>query len=251
MIIYGTRASNIGNFEVSDSKCSYCNEGDTQRVSVFGRYFHIFWIPIFPIGKKAVAECTHCKRTIEQKEFSPQLKNQYQEIKKNAKRPFWHWLGIGLVGLFIALVLIAGLTAEKDSRKELLDRDESSMDFLPTMESDSISYKIKQVFDSFATDEINPSDFKYRTRIRDNKALILVQIPKLRNVEKEGRTEALEMIKIVTDSQKDLENKELYIGIKGLVTMMIVKTPTYEDNSKLAQTDKLYDFYGPKPMKEK
>ena len=69
MIIFGTKASNIGSFDVPKSKCEYCELESTQRISVFGKYAHIFWIPIFPTSKKAIAECTHCKRTIEQKDF--------------------------------------------------------------------------------------------------------------------------------------------------------------------------------------
>ena len=251
MIFFGARASNIGNFDISNSDCSYCEEGDTQRISVFGKYAHVFWIPIFPIGKKAVAECTHCKRTIEQKEFSPELNKLYKENKIKAKRPFWHWLGLGIFGLLVALITIIGITAEVDPRSELLNADEALMVSNPTMESDSISYKIKQIFDNFATEEIDPDEFKYLTKIIDNKALVLVQIPKLRKVEKEGREQAMEMVRMITDNQQVLKEKELYIGIKGVISMLLIKTPTYEKNSKLALSSKLYEFYGPKPKIEK
>jgi hypothetical protein len=251
MIFFGARASNIGNFDVSNSDCSYCEVGNTQRISVFGKYAHIFWVPVFPIGKKAVAECTHCKRTIEQKEFSPELKKLYQENKKNAKRPFWHWLGLGVFGLLVALITLIGITAEEDPRSDFLNADEALMVSSPTMESDSISFKIKQIFDNFATEEIDPTEFKYLTKIRDDKALVLVQIPKLRKVEKKGRAQALEMVRMITDNQQVFEGKDLYIGIKGVISMMLIKTPTYEKNSKLALTSKLYEFYGPKPAIEK
>lgn len=250
MIIFGGRASNIGNFDIPNTNCSYCEEGNTQRISVFGKYAHVFWIPIFPIGKKAVAECTHCKRTIEQKEFSPELKSLYQENKNKAKRPIWHWLGLGIFGLLVALISIIGITAEEDPRSSLLNADEALMVSNPTMESDSISFKVKQVFDNFATEEIDPSEFKYLTKIEDDKALVLVQIPKLRKVEKEGRAQSMEMVEMITDSQPVFEGKDLYIGIKGVISMMLIKTPTYEKNSKLALTSELYEFYGPKPAND-
>lgn len=248
MIVFGGRASNIGNFDIPNSKCEYCEEGNTQRISVFGKYAHIFWIPTFPIGKKAVAECTHCKRTIEQKEFPPELKKLYQENKSKAKRPIWHWLGLGIFGLLVALISIVGITAEEDPRSELLNADEKLMVSNPTMESDSISYKIKQIFDDFAAEEINVSEFKYLTKTKGDKALVLVQIPQLRNVEKEGRYLILEAVEMITDEQQALEGKELFIGIKGLASMLLIKTPTYEDNSRIALRSKLYDFYGSKPI---
>lgn len=250
MIVFGGRATNIGNFDIPDTTCDYCQNSSTQRVSVFGKYTHIFWIPIFPIGKKAVAECTHCKKTIEQKDFSPELRQLYKVYKGQAKRPIWHWFGLGLIGFLVVLITIIGVTSEGDPRSEFLNADESAMISNPTMETDSISYKIKQIFDSFATDEIDPTEFKYLTKIEGEKALVLVQIPKLRKVKKEGRSQALEMVELITDSQADLEGKDMYIGIKGAVTMMIIKTPTYEKNSKLALVSELYDYYGPKPAVE-
>lgn len=246
MIIFGTRATNIGNFDVPNSKCEYCQNDSTQRISVFGKYAHIFWIPIFPIGKKAVAECTHCKRTIEQKEFSSKLSQLYQENKSRAKRPLWHWLGLLLVAGLFALITIIGLTAEKDPRSELLDIDLKSMTTAPTMETDSISFKIKQLFDQVVTEDINPEDFEYLTKVQGNKALILIKMPKLKKVEKSGRSEALEIIEMITNSQQDLKDKEKYIGVQGAISMMLIKTPTYEKNSKLALTSELYEFYGKK-----
>jgi hypothetical protein len=246
MIIFGSKATNIGNFDVPNSKCEYCQNDSTQRISVFGKYAHIFWIPIFPLGKKAVAECTHCKRTIEQKEFSSKLNELYQQNQSKAKRPFWHWLGLLLVGGLLALITIIGVTAEKDPRSELLENDLKAMSTSPSMETDSISFKIKQLFDKVVTEDINPSDFEYVTKIQGNKALILVKMPKLKKVEKSGRSEALEMIELITNNQKDLENKEKYIGVKGAISMMLIKTPTYEKNSKLALTSELYEFYGKK-----
>jgi len=60
-----------------------------QDITVFGKYFDIFWSTISPIGKKAVAGCTHCKKIISQRDFSPKLKNAYQELK--VKTPLKHW----------------------------------------------------------------------------------------------------------------------------------------------------------------
>lgn len=246
MIIFGSKASNIGHFEVPNSKCAYCENESTQRISVFGKYAHIFWIPFFPMGRKAFAECTHCKRTIDQKDFSPTLSQLYQENKFKAKRPLYHWLGLGIIGAFMLLTTIIGITREKDARSELLENDLKAMTSTPTMETDSISYKLKEVFDQVVTEDINPQDFKYLTKIQGNKALILIKMPKLKKVKKDGRSEAIEMIEMITNNQEDLKGKEKYIGVQGAITMMLIKTPTYEKNSKLALTSALYEFYGDK-----
>jgi len=250
MFIYGRRASKIGNFNIRNAPCTNCNQEIGQSITVFGKYAHIFWIPLFPMGKTPVAECIYCKRTIPKEEFTPALLQAYEDIKPEIKRPKRHWFGIGLVGLFVAFTTFVGVTAEVDPRDDLLKADMEQMNSNPTMETDSISYKMKLLFDNFATEEMNPGEFEYFTKIEDDKALILVQIPELRKVEKEARGEALEMVQMVTDSQTDLEGLDKYIGIQGLATMLIIKTPTYEKNSKLALTSELYDFYGPKPIVE-
>lgn len=245
MIIYGGKASNIGSFDIQNSECDYCEQGDTQHVSVFGRYAHIFWIPMFPIGRTAVAECTHCKRTIPKKEFSSSLRQQYRENSAEVKRPFWHWFGSGLIGFFVGSAMIAGMFTKEDPRRALLTADEQMMTSTPTMESDSTAHKLKLLFDNFATDEINPSQFKYLTKMDGDKALVLVQIPKLRKVAKESRLQVLEMIEMVTNNEAAFEDKKQYIGVKGLATMMLIKTPAHQDNSRIALVDELLEYYGP------
>ncbi len=246
MIIFGSRASNIGHYDIPNSKCDHCHQNNTQRISVFGKYFHIFWIPIFPFGKKAVSECTHCKKTIDQDDFSPELKSQYNNTKNLVKRPFWHWFGLSAFASLVALIMIVGNSGEKDARRDLLQKDIDSMSFLPDEKTDPVSAKIKIGFDEIASEDINPEDFKYLTRIKDNKALILVKIPKLKKVSKNGRQEAIEIIESMTNGMKELEGKEKYIGVHGTYNMMMVKTPTNEENSKIASEEPLFDFYGPK-----
>jgi len=54
-----------------------------------------------------------------------------------------------------------------------------------------------------------------------------------------------------TNNEKKLEDKDLYIGIKGLISMIVIKTPTYKENSRLVLTKNLFNFYRPKPVIEK
>ena len=160
-MIYGGRATKIGDIEISGTKCGHCENVGTQYVSVYGKYAHIFWIPIFPNGKKAVSECTQCNRTIEQNEFSPELKQQYESRKEEAKRPIWHWFGLIIVSLLFGMLILIGETAEVDARRDLLNVDVALMTKDPTMETDSISVKLKTMFNIFTNEEIDPSEFKY------------------------------------------------------------------------------------------
>ena len=121
MIIFGLRATNIGTFEIKETSCDYCNINDSQQISVFGKYFHIFWIPIFPIGKKTYSECTHCKKTIRKKEFSPEINKLYAANKNKAKRPFWHWSGLILIGLIALAIAFIGKTPKTTSKNHVFE----------------------------------------------------------------------------------------------------------------------------------
>ena len=250
MIFFGRKASKIGELNINNSKCQYCENTGTQRISIFGKYAHVYWIPFFPMGKEAVAECVHCKRTISQKEFSNQLMNKYQENKSLVKRPFWHWTGLGVIGALIFLLNIMQATIEVDPRKELLEADIEQMSMNPTMESDSVAYKLKAFFNDFANEEINPSEFEFLTKTTNNKVLILAKIPNLKKVKKDGRKQVLEMIELIANSEESIKDMDKYIGVHGKFNMMMVKTPNDFQNSNIVSDKSLYEFYAAKPEKE-
>lgn len=106
MIIFGSRNSKISSFEIINCYCEYCGNNTTHNIIVFGNYFHIFWIPILPLGTKVFSECTHCKRTLKKKYFTPKIKEAYIKNKPVIKRPFWHFTGLILIGLFIMITLV-------------------------------------------------------------------------------------------------------------------------------------------------
>ena len=251
MVIYGTRATGIGSFQVEGTKCKHCETTAPQDVHVFGRYAHVFWIPLFPVGKVAVAECTECKKTIKKKEFPNSLREQYGRVAQNyVKRPIWHWAGLGIIGLLAGLIGLSVAISTPDPREKDFDADIAMMTTAPTMESDSISTKLQFMFNTFISEEMEPETFEYFTKVAGNKALILVKIPLIKHLEKSERPKAIEWIEEFAASQPDLNGKELYIGIHGEYSMMVLKTPTEEDNSRLALDSPLYDFYGPAPVDE-
>lgn len=109
MIIYGSKGTHLYSEEVSGIECSHCKQQSNHNISIFGRYAHIFWIPFFPLGKKGVAECTHCKRTLAPNEMNEFLKLAYKKVESVTKVPVWHWVGLALVGLLFFLPIITSL----------------------------------------------------------------------------------------------------------------------------------------------
>ena len=62
MIVYGIKTKTLSSTPV-ECNCEHCNHSQ-QLVHVSQRYFHIFWIPVLPLGKKSLIECQHCKKVV-------------------------------------------------------------------------------------------------------------------------------------------------------------------------------------------
>jgi len=115
MIFFGSRGTNIHNEQVSGIKCSHCEQTTTHTISIYGKYFHVWWIPLFPIGKKGFSECNHCKKTLESKEMDEPIKLAYQKANANTKSPIWYWSGLIIIGLIIGLISFLGNQHDKDA----------------------------------------------------------------------------------------------------------------------------------------
>lgn len=114
MVIYGSRSTHLKSESIPLSTCSSCNTQGSFVASVFGKYAHVFWIPLFPIGKVAVAECQHCKKTFRDNELPTQLQSSVWGIKSSAKTPIWNFAGLAIIGGLIAFMSIFSSQHEKD-----------------------------------------------------------------------------------------------------------------------------------------
>ena len=101
MIIYGTKAKELAKESITE-KCPNCGTQNSIEMYVFQKYAHIFWIPLFPTGKTAVSECSHCKQVLKQKEMPAPLKASYDNVKAQAKTPIWTFSGLALLAVLIS-----------------------------------------------------------------------------------------------------------------------------------------------------
>ncbi|RZL47700.1 MAG: zinc-ribbon domain-containing protein [Pedobacter sp.] len=106
MIIFGTRSKQLKGSDVR-ANCNHC--ASTQSVSLVFilKYFHIFWIPMFPLSKTGVSQCNHCKQVLYNNEMPDSLKVVYQQEKAKAKTPWGYRFGLILIALFFVFVVIA------------------------------------------------------------------------------------------------------------------------------------------------
>ena len=265
IFFFGTRSSKIKDRKISKTTCSYCETKDSFIVSTFSKYFHFFWIPIIPFSKINIAECTHCKKTYAQRQFTSEMNAALQKENEinPAKRPIWQGIGcILLVGFF---VLTFGLSLigvyfgsnkksndleTKDSRVALLDTDIKKLNSLVLRDKDSISFALKKCVDYDIEGGIDTDKIEYFTKIQDNRILVLLGVKDLKQIKASERKVIIEVVEYCLADIPYLDSiEQQYIGVEGKWNTVLVKTPTDQDlGGRYADKYKLLPFYGEKEI---
>jgi len=248
-MIYGTRAKFLGNFQVKDIPCPYCEEVENQNMSIFGRYAHVMWIPFFPIGKTPVAECTRCKRTYDKSEFSDKMHMIGRELGSRVSSPKWIWSGVFIIAGLFLISSVFEMTKTVDPREELLTADMRAMITETDENIDNVSFQLDQLMTAIVTDEMMPQDFSFLSKVRGDKCLTLIRIPELDNLDPSERPAVLEMVDAILADHEKTAGKQQYIGIiNDSGRFVVTKTPE-EENSSSGKSG-IYDFYGPAKSEE-
>ncbi len=74
ILFFGTRPGKTYTIPLSAVRCRYCEQLDTFTIFKTYSWFHIFWIKLFKISSKTIAECSHCKRVYAEHEFTDDIK---------------------------------------------------------------------------------------------------------------------------------------------------------------------------------
>lgn len=115
MIIFGRSATHVKIAESQDAICGNCQNKGTLVFDVFSTHFHVFWIPVLPIGKIGSTTCTHCRDTTTSARMPKELRNAFRAIKKDAKTPLWQYSGIGVAFLMLASLFFMGKNSNKNA----------------------------------------------------------------------------------------------------------------------------------------
>ncbi|MGB4774847.1 MAG: hypothetical protein WBP45_06730 [Daejeonella sp.] len=110
MIIFGLSSEKqVEHFELIGSSCPSCSKAESLRAIGFIRYAHVWYIPMFPGGKRAVAICSHCQYCMQGREIPANIASQLQQCREEIKYPWYYWsglmviAGIGLFGSLLSL----------------------------------------------------------------------------------------------------------------------------------------------------
>jgi len=114
MLPIGLGKGEIGS-EHSGLDCFYCNTKHSIDVKVYGRYFSFVYIPVFPLGRKLVSTCAHCKQTLEKEEFIRRYgENTFNRINYKYKAPKTHFAWLFIFAILIPFVIYNNIQNAKE-----------------------------------------------------------------------------------------------------------------------------------------
>jgi len=166
MIVYGTGSSHLGTKQLKNHECPNCENRDHLSVSVFSSHAHVFWIPTFPTGKKAVFECKNCGVTFKLKKMPDSVKREYKNYKGTLKTPIWKYAGLGILGLLISIGVAYSLQDNKEEEAFLANPLVADTYTYKTDNSNYTTFRITKVmpdsiyvnFNNYETNKIGGID---------------------------------------------------------------------------------------------
>ena len=102
MIFYGRNSSRIKEGQINNVICPNCDNNTSMGYAIFGKYAHLYWIPMFPMGKETVLECDSCNRTYKLKELPDTIQKKFEFEKQGASTPIWYFSGVAIIACLIA-----------------------------------------------------------------------------------------------------------------------------------------------------
>ncbi|UAY52995.1 zinc-ribbon domain-containing protein [Ferruginibacter albus] len=255
--LFGTNKSKLKHkYFLKNCKCPVCGQLNTLDGSVTGRYFHLFFIPLFPAGKEKSAKCSHCNSTINEKSFTPEMKQEFMiaSAENPNKTPFWHGCGCLAIVLLVLVILLSAAYVwfkhrhdppkAEDYRKVAFNADEKKLDDDSLVPLDSISVDLKNCLDNRFNDVLEKDKFRYFCKINQDRVLVLLKIEDIKKIKADDRHKLIPIIEKCLNNIDGLAGKEVYIGVEGKWNMILTSSPMKEDlDGSFADEDILYPFY--------
>ena len=144
MIVFGSRGTHVANNIISQ-ECPKCGTENSTRMFIFQQYAHIFWIPAFPVGKKVVTECDNCKQVIRKNGFPKNFLPEYEALKASAKTPWWTFIGLVLLAIYIMWAVYAGKQDDKQNVQLISNPQKEDIYEVKLRDDEYTLYKVDRV----------------------------------------------------------------------------------------------------------
>lgn len=103
LFFYGVRNAAIATAPLPGVACAHCQVAGKLSCTVFSRYVHFFWIPVFPIGKTSATACQHCKQVLTPREMPPAYQSPVRAVQQATGTPLTHFALLVLLGAVMVL----------------------------------------------------------------------------------------------------------------------------------------------------
>jgi len=113
MIVFGTRGKMVPGQRKQGVVCASCGKEEHTTYGVL-RYFHVFWIPVFPTQKQPMLECAHCKKVLAGKDIPERTRREIAESIFTSGRVLPMFTGLALI---LALLAFASFQGAAESRR--------------------------------------------------------------------------------------------------------------------------------------
>ena len=87
-------------------KCPSCEGTTTADIMVYSKYFHIFWLPIFPFEKTAVTICSKCGLKRDGISLDSKWILNSEAVKAHFSHPWWTYIGVTVVVLTMVSAIV-------------------------------------------------------------------------------------------------------------------------------------------------
>lgn len=257
LFLFGTRASKIKTVQLQgQTQCPHCESQNSFIATTYARYFHVFWIPFFPLLKSTILECSHCKKSYDVDGSPESVKAALSKTHEldAPKRPIWHGCGCLILVAIIAFSMISGVIGyifnkdeidkeNSDVRKEYLEEAIRKATSKPTIETDSISFYLKTCV-SLSLEGIDMDEIEYYSKVNSDKLLVILKVSDIKKIQASSRKELVYAVDSCIDDFLDMSEYSKYIGVDGNWNMLMVKTPNGSDlGGKFADKKLLLPFY--------
>lgn len=163
MLIYGTGGKIIKDGTIRNVTCSACKNDTSLQYTVTAKYFHLYWIPVFPYKRQSTVTCHTCADTFMLKDLSQKVQDKFAREKENsgsARFPVWMFSGLILI---VGLIGMAFYSSNKTENTELGYIDQPEVGDIYSVELDSTNHYSTVRVDRVTPDSVFATENNYET----------------------------------------------------------------------------------------
>ncbi|WP_223652960.1 zinc-ribbon domain-containing protein [Hymenobacter psoromatis] len=108
LFFFGIGTTTISTQRLEGLACHYCGTLGALLLTIYSRYLHLFWIPVIPLGKQSLTQCTHCQQQLREGQMPPAYRQAADQQKQRARLPISNYLVLAIMGGLLAVVAVIG-----------------------------------------------------------------------------------------------------------------------------------------------